>query len=72
MYAVQVRTMPRPVSTTSTPRPCWNDHTVVEQMETEQAELNEARAVARILSAFYHEVRVVKYAPGGFGFEVVR
>lgn len=72
MYTVQVRTMPRPCKTWSTPRPCWSDHTTVEQMETEQAELNEARAVARILSAFFHDVRIAKSSPGGERFTVVR
>ncbi len=72
MYTVQIRTMPRPVKTWSTPRPCWSDHTTVEQLDTEMAELTEARAVARILSAFFQEVRIVKSRPGGEGFTVVR
>lgn len=41
-------------------------------MVTEQAELSEARAVARILAAYYHDVRIAKYAPGGESFTVVR
>jgi len=72
MYSVQVLTIATPVSTTSTPRPHWHDHSPVGQMATEQAELQEARAVERILSALYHDVRIVKYAPGGDRFEVVR
>lgn len=72
MYVVQVRTMPGPVSTTSTPRPRWIDHSLVDQMKDEITELGEARAVARILSTFYRDVRIVKYAPGGDRFVVVR
>lgn len=69
MYEVQVHVPPQPYNASAAAE--WTDHTVIEQLETEQAELNEAREAARVLGESYRQVRIIKWAPGGDRFEVV-
>jgi hypothetical protein len=49
----------------------WDEAYHVPQLETEQAELREARRVADETRKFYAEVRIMKWTPGGSG-EVVK
>ena len=43
----------------------WEDVHNVPQLETEQAELQEAREIATEFRKYYVEVRIVKILPGG-------
>lgn len=49
----------------------WDEAYVVPQLESEQAELREARRVAEETRKFYSQVRIVKWLPGGGVGEVV-
>lgn len=43
----------------------WDDVHNVPQLATDQAELEEARAVAEFMRKYYTHVRVIKINPGG-------
>lgn len=49
----------------------WDEQYTVPQLETEQAELREARRVAGETRKFYTQVRIVKFGLGGAIGEVV-
>lgn len=49
----------------------WDETYSVPQLETEQAELQEARRVANEVRRYYTQVRIVKWGPGGGVGEVV-
>lgn len=68
MYTVQAKLLIAEHSSfeTETPlRTAWADILTVGQLETEQAELQEARRVAGRARGLYRDVRIAKSLPGG-------
>lgn len=69
MYTVQAFTLIVPPSITypTTERyvESWSDLATIDQLETTQAELSEARELMRIAKGLYVRVRIVKSLPSG-------
>lgn len=69
MYTVQAHTLIVGPSITYPSTECaggeWTDLATISQLETEQAELQEARELKRIAEGYYTRVRIVKSRPDG-------
>lgn len=63
MYEVQVYIPTMPLDPEGPA--CWVEHTVVGQLDTEQAEFQKARSIRAELKKFYNRVRIIKWNPGG-------
>jgi hypothetical protein len=71
MYEVQVYVPSEPFDVRKPSEPGWKTHTVIEQLESEQAELKEARDTDQVLREFYKNVRIMEWLPGGEAGRVV-
>jgi hypothetical protein len=69
MYEVQVYVPSEPYDASRGTE--WRAHTVIEQLETEQAELQEARKIRDGLQSFYTQVQIVKWGLGGGTGQIV-
>lgn len=69
MYEVQVYVPSEPYDASKAAD--WRTHTVIEQLENEQAELQDARETRDALRPFYSRVRIVKWGPGGETGQIV-
>lgn len=69
MYTVQAHVLIVPPSitypTTEVAEDTWSDLATINQLDTEQEELQEARELAMVARQFYTEVRIVKSDPSG-------
>lgn len=69
MYTVQAHILIVDPSITYPTTECtgdeWSDIATINQLETEQAELQEARELMSIARDYYTRVRIVKSLPGG-------
>lgn len=71
VYEVQVCVPGEPFDVRKPEGPEWKTHTVIEQLESDQAELQEARDTNQVLRKFYTQVRIIKWGPGGGAGQVV-
>ncbi|MFE0472645.1 hypothetical protein ACFW2V_13620 [Streptomyces sp. NPDC058947] len=69
MYEVQVKIPSEPFDPAK--EADWSAHTVIEQLDTDEAELEEARRVREGLAPFYTFVRIIMWPPGGQVGQVV-
>lgn len=69
MYEVQVKAPSQPFDPTK--EADWTTHTVIEQLESDEAELGEARRTREGLAPFYAFVRIIMWPPGGQVGQVV-
>ncbi len=68
-YTIEVETLDIPPSITyplpEVATPEWTDLATVPQLETDQAELQEARELVNLALRYYRNVRITESLPGG-------